>query len=85
MLLGRGHAALGQHSLSVSALEAALGLTKVGEEWTYLLLSFLVIRERASAGIAAALTPLLRRHPGERCGKAGPPCSEARKDLPALS
>ena len=66
MLLGRGHRALGQHSLAVSALDAALGLTKVGG-WTYLLLSFLVIRERAAAGIAAdGKAPHWSRYVGEQ-------------------
>ena len=52
MLLGRAHLALGQHALCVSALEAALQLTRVGE-CSYVLLEGLVVYERAAAGIEA--------------------------------
>ena len=50
-LLGRAHAALGQHSLSVAALEAAIQASRGGE---LLLSESLTLRERAHLGKAAA-------------------------------
>ena len=46
-VLGRCHAALGQHALSVSALDAALLLAKDGE---HLLSEALTVKARAMAG-----------------------------------
>jgi hypothetical protein len=46
-VLGRCHAALGQHALSVSAFDAAIVLSKRGR---FLLSEALVIRGRALAG-----------------------------------
>ena len=50
-LLGRCHAALGEHTLSVAALDAALQLAKTGE---LMYSEALTVRERAQAGKAAA-------------------------------
>jgi hypothetical protein len=50
-LLGRCHAALGEHTLSVAALDAALQLAKNGE---LLYSEALTVRERAQAGKSAA-------------------------------
>ena len=47
LVLGRCHAKLGQHSLSVSAFEAA---SRLAEEGRYLLSSVLTARARAVAG-----------------------------------
>jgi hypothetical protein len=50
-LLGRCHAALGQHALSVAALDAALQLTKAAE---LLFTEALVVRDRALLGKVGA-------------------------------
>jgi hypothetical protein len=50
-LLGRCHAALGEHMLSVAALDAALQLAKTGE---LMYSEALTVRERAQVGKAAA-------------------------------
>jgi hypothetical protein len=50
-LLGRCHAALGEHTLSIAALDAALQLAKTGE---LVYSEALNVRERAKAGKAAA-------------------------------
>ena len=50
-LLGRCHAALGEHTLSVAALDAALQLAKTGE---LMYSEALTVRERAQAGKSAA-------------------------------
>ena len=50
-MLGRCHAALGEHTLSVAALDAALQLAKNGE---LLYSEALTVRERAQAGKSAA-------------------------------
>jgi hypothetical protein len=50
-LLGRCHAALGEHTLSVAALDAALQLAKTGE---LMYSEALTVQERAQAGKAAA-------------------------------
>jgi hypothetical protein len=49
-VLGRCHAALGEHALSVSAFDAAIQLASVGR---FLLSEALVIRDRVRAGQAA--------------------------------
>ena len=50
-MLGRCHAASGEHTLSVAALDAALQLAKAGE---LIYSEALTVRERARAGKAAA-------------------------------
>ena len=52
-ILGRSHAALGEHELSVAALEAAIEASKVGE---LLLSEALTVRARALVGKAASAT-----------------------------
>ena len=49
-MLGRCHAALGEHALSVSAFDAAIQLASVGR---FLLSEALAIRDRVRAGQAA--------------------------------
>jgi hypothetical protein len=49
-ILGRCHAALGEHSLSVSAFDAAIQLARRGR---FLLLEALLIRDRGLAGQGA--------------------------------
>ena len=61
-ILGRCHAAIGQHDFSVSALDAGLEAAKVGE---LLFSESLVVRARALVGKAAAAA-------GERSGSQWP-------------
>ena len=53
-LLGRCHAAKGEHAMAVSALDAALQLAKVGGVGMCLLRQAMTVRGRALVGIAAA-------------------------------
>jgi hypothetical protein len=62
-VLGRCHAALGEHALSVSAFDAAIQLASAGR---FLLSEALAIRDRARAGQAAGGS---RVHWDERTGK----------------
>jgi hypothetical protein len=62
-VLGRCHAALGEHALSVSAFDAAIQLASVGR---FLLSEALAIRDRVRAGQAAGGS---RVHWDERTGK----------------
>ena len=50
LVLGRCHAKLGQHSLSVAAFESS---TQLAEEGRYLLSSVMSVRARAATGIEA--------------------------------
>jgi hypothetical protein len=54
-VLGRCHAALGEHALSVSAFDAAIGLAKLGR---FLLSEALAIRSRVNAGQGAGTSAL---------------------------
>jgi hypothetical protein len=60
-VLGRCHAALGEHALSVSALDAAIELAKCGR---FLLSEALAIRDRAGQGASGS-----GLHWDERTGK----------------
>ena len=62
-MLGRCHAALGEHALSVSAFDAAIELARRGR---YLLSEALTVRGRALAGRGASESEL---HWDEREGK----------------
>ena len=62
-LIGRAHAALGQHELSVAAFDAAAELARVGR---YLLSDLLTVRSRAIAGRAASG---VGRHWSEEIGR----------------
>ena len=62
-VLGRCHAALGEHALSVSAFDAAIQLASAGR---FLLSEALAIRDRVRAGQAAGGSKL---HWDERMGK----------------
>ena len=62
-VLGRCHAALGEHALSVSAFDAAIQLASAGR---FLLSEALAIRDRARAGQDAGGS---RLHWDERTGK----------------
>jgi hypothetical protein len=62
-VLGRCHAALGEHALSVSAFDAAIQLASAGR---FLLSEALAIRDRARAGQDADGS---RLHWDERTGK----------------
>jgi hypothetical protein len=62
-VLGRCHAALGEHALSVSAFDAAIQLASTGR---FLLSEALAIRDRARAGQAAGGS---RLHWDEHTGK----------------
>ena len=62
-VLGRCHAALGEHALSVSAFDAAIQLASAGR---FLLSEALAIRDRVRAGQAAGGS---RVHWDERTGK----------------
>jgi hypothetical protein len=62
-VLGRCHAALGEHALSVTAFDAAIHLASVGR---FLLSEALAIRDRVRGGEAAGGS---RVHWDERTGK----------------
>jgi hypothetical protein len=63
-VLGRCHAALGEHALSVSAFDAAIGLAKLGR---FLLSEALAIRSRVNAGQGAGTSALhWDKHEGSR-------------------
>ena len=65
-ILGRCHAALGEHTLSVSAFDAAIQLAKRGR---FLLSEALLIRDRGLAGQGAGKGTMHRDEHTERTGK----------------
>jgi hypothetical protein len=69
-VLGRCHAALGEHALSVSAFDAAIQLASVGR---FLLSEALAIRDRVRAGQAAGGSRVHwdERTDGEAAGGGG--------------
>merc|ERR1712205_201722 len=66
-LLGRCHAALGQHTLAVAALEAAIGGAKIGE---LVFSEALTVRTRALVSKAAGATVNVNADGGSNGGGA---------------
>ena len=66
LVLGRCHAKLGQHSLSVAALESA---TQLADEGRYLVSSVMSVRARAATGMEAGGAGAAAGHWSEATGK----------------